>query len=62
MQLGEADKPDTVARAALTALGRKTTVRPGFLGKLLGYSLCITPRPIRVMIMAKVMGGMTAGS
>ena len=59
MQMGEADTPDAVAKAAVAALGRKATVRPGFLGKLLGYSLCITPRPIRVLIMEKVMGGMT---
>lgn len=60
MQMGNVDKPDSVAREALAALGNKATVRPGFLGKLLGYSMCITPRPIRVRIMEKVMGNMTS--
>lgn len=62
MRMGTVDKPHTVAREALTALGRKATIRPGVLGKLLGYSLCLTPRPIRVMIMGKVMDGMTKPS
>ena len=59
MHMGNVDKPEAVARAALAALGKRATVRPGFLGKLLGYSMCLTPRPIRVMIMTRVMGNMT---
>ncbi len=43
----------------LKALGRKTTVLPGFLTKLLVYSLRTVPRWGKVKIMEKVMGGMT---
>lgn len=59
MQMGYADKPDAVASGSLAALGKKATVRPGFLGKLLGYLMCVTPRPFRVMIMRGVMRKMT---
>ncbi len=59
MIMGGADKPATVATAALNAVGRRFTARPGFLGKLLGYSLCLTPRWARIQIMNQVMGGMT---
>ena len=59
MQMGNVDKPVDVAKGALAVLGKKTTARPGVLGKILGYSMCITPRPFRVMIMRSVMGGMT---
>lgn len=59
MRMGRADLPVTVARASLRALGRRGTVVPGFLGNLLTYSLAPLPRPMRVRILAKVMGGMT---
>jgi short-subunit dehydrogenase len=35
MRMGAAVSPETVARQTLGALGRKTTVRPGFLSKFL---------------------------
>jgi hypothetical protein len=44
----------------LKALGRKNTVLPGFLSKFLTYSLRTVPRWGKVLIMQKVMGGMTA--
>ena len=43
----------------LKALGRKTTVLPGVLTKLLVYALQTVPRWGKIKIMAKVMGGMT---
>ncbi len=60
MNLGNgAEKPEVIAKGALAALGRRATVRPGFLAKFLGYSLSTAPRFIRVMIMTAIMGGMT---
>lgn len=49
-----------VGAPILKALGRKTTVLPGLLTKLLVYSLRTVPRWGKVKIMEKVMGGMTA--
>ena len=60
MNMGGADSPDAVARGALLSLGKRSTVRPGFLGKLLGYSLSLLPRWGRIQIMRAVMGGMTS--
>jgi len=51
--------PAQVGVPILRALGRKTTVLPGFLTKFLVYSLRTVPRSVKVKIMAKVMGGMT---
>jgi short-subunit dehydrogenase len=56
---GGAAKPDVIARGALAALGKRTTVRPGFISKFLGYSISAAPRFIRVMIMTAIMGSMT---
>lgn len=60
MQMGQAATPDTVARGALAALGRRGTVRPGFLAKFLGWSLAMLPRWGRVRVMGMVMKGMIA--
>jgi uncharacterized protein len=59
MSISNAQKPEVVAKQTLAALGNKTTVRPGFLSKLLGYSLAILPRWARVKVMTKMMKGMT---
>jgi len=59
MRMGKADTPSTVAKASLQALGRKATVIPGALGKLLSYSLLPLPRLLRVRILTGVMGSMT---
>lgn len=58
MQMGRAATPDTVARSALAALGRRGTVRPGFLAKVLGWSLAMLPRWGRVRVMGQIMKGM----
>ncbi len=58
MQMGQAATPETVARSALAALGHRTTVRPGFLAKFLGWSLAMLPRWGRVRVMGLIMKGM----
>ena len=59
MKMSMSLTPSQVGVPILKALGRKTTVLPGFLTKLLVYSLRTVPRWCKVKIMAKVMGGMT---
>lgn len=59
MQMGAALRPEQVAAGTLRALGRRTTVRPGFLSKFLSAALR-WPRALRVRIMKLVMSGMTA--
>lgn len=59
LSMGNAATPEVVAQQSLAALRRQGTVRPGWLSKLLGYSLAMTPRWGRVRIMGRVMGGMT---
>lgn len=59
MRMSAAADPVVVARQTLAALGRRGTVRPGFLSKFLEASLAPLPRWGRSRIMALVMGGMT---
>ena len=59
MRMGQADTPVIVARASLQALGKKSTVIPGALGKLLSYPLLMLPRVFRVRILTSVMASMT---
>jgi short-subunit dehydrogenase len=59
MKMSAAEKPETVARATLNALGRKMTVTPGLISKFLTWSLMSAPRGLRVRIMGKIMEGMT---
>ena len=58
MQMGQAATPEMVAQRALSALGRQTTVRAGFLAKFLGWSLAMLPRWGRVRVMGVIMKGM----
>lgn len=60
LKMGAMLAPDVVARQTLDALGRRGTVRPGWLSKLLGYSLATLPRGARTAVLAQVMRGMTA--
>ncbi len=60
MRMGGALSPEQVASPILQALGRKMTVLPGWLTKVLVYSLRTVPRWTKVRIMKQVMGGMTA--
>ena len=59
MKMSMSLTPSQVGVPILQALGRKTTVLPGLLTKILVYSLRTVPRWGKVKIMAKVMGGMT---
>lgn len=59
MTMGLAQTPDEVAGASLAALGRRGTVRPGWLARLLELSLKLLPRWGRVRMMGVVMAGMT---
>lgn len=59
MQLGKTTSPDIVAQQALTALGRKKIIHPGWLAKFMAFSLSTAPRSLRVKIMSAIMGGMT---
>lgn len=59
MRMGKAATAQEVAGATLDALGRTTTVRPGFQSKLLGYGLAGLPRRIRSRILGQIMTGMT---
>ena len=60
MKMDAALTPEQVALPILKALGRKRTVLPGLLTKVLVYSLRTVPRWGKVKIMEKVMGGMTS--
>lgn len=59
MTMGMSQTPDIVARQSLAALGKVTTVRPGWLAKLLIGSLSLLPRRGRTLVMAQIMAGMT---
>ena len=58
MQMAQALDPVVIAQGALAALGRRTTVRPGWLSKVLGWSLASSPRWLGTRIMGQVMRGM----
>jgi short-subunit dehydrogenase len=60
MRMGMALDPADVAKSALNVLGRRSTVLPGFLSKLIGYGLAPLPRWARVRILGRVMRRMTA--
>ena len=59
MKMGNTLNPKDISLPILKALGKKTTVLPGYLTKLLVYSLRTVPRWGKVKIMKKVMGDMT---
>jgi hypothetical protein len=56
--MGKAMNPADLAIPILNSLGRRTTVLPGFLSKLLAYALATLPRWARVRVMGMVMKGM----
>ncbi len=59
MRMGMGQQPKDVAQATLDALGRRLTVRPGWLSKALEGSFTGLPRWARARILGRVMGGMT---
>jgi uncharacterized protein len=58
MKMGFAATTKDVARATIAALGRSGTVHPGFVAKLLGWSLVPLPRWARTTIMGQAMASM----
>lgn len=62
MVMSMSDKPEVVAAETLNKLGRRITVRPGRLSKLLEASFIGMPRWGRVRIMTKIMSGMARGA
>lgn len=62
MHMSRTDTPEEVARAALAALPRGGTLRPGLVGKFLGWSLAPLPRWARVKVLGAAMKGMRAAS
>jgi len=61
MHLTRAAQPADLAVPILRALGRRGTVVPGALSRLLTFSLRMLPRPARVRVMGNVMRGMVHG-
>lgn len=59
MQMGNALSPEEVAGPILKALGKRPTVFPGALTKILVFGLRTVPRWGKIRIMKMVMGGMT---
>ena len=59
MQLGKAATPTVVALESLAALGRRKVIHPGWLAKVMAFSLSTAPRWIRVKIMGAIMRDMT---
>ncbi len=59
MQMGKVLTPEDVGIPILKALGRRTTVLPGFLTKFLVGSLRTLPRWGKIRVMRAVMDGMT---
>lgn len=59
MYMARAASPAIVARGTIATLGRKSTVRPGLLTKILSAGLAMLPRRGRIFIMRQVMNGMT---
>ncbi len=58
MSMAKTMTPSQIGIPILRALGKQTTVLPGFLSKLLAYSLRTLPRWGKVKIMGIVMHGM----
>jgi short-subunit dehydrogenase len=61
LALGRGVTPEVVARQTLRALGRRGTIRPGWLSKVLEASLATLPRRGRVRVMGAIVGGMVRG-
>lgn len=59
MKMGSAMSPAMVAKAIIRSIGRQKTILPGYLSKLLAYSLSVAPRWMKIRIMGAVMEGFT---
>lgn len=60
MRYSAAVSSATVATESLALLGRRATVRPGWLTKVLDSGLRVVPRRVRSLILGRVMGGMVS--
>ena len=58
MKMSFAQSVKGIAKVTFSKLGKASTVTPGFLSKLLTYSLNTAPRGIRTLILNKIMKGM----
>lgn len=58
MKLGNTASASSVASASLRVLGRRTSILPGFLAKLLGGPIAWLPRSTRVWLMGRIGKGM----
>jgi short-subunit dehydrogenase len=58
MRMNATVSPETVADESLRALGRRKTVLPGALSKILTRSLQPLPRSLRTRVMSSIMAGM----
>ena len=55
MHMSVALHPEEVAISILKSLGKRTTVFPGLLSKVMAYALRTAPRALKIKIMGKVM-------
>lgn len=62
MRMGRALQVSDIAVPTLNALGRRTSVAPGGLSKVLTWSLAPLPRTARAKIMGRVMHAMTGST
>jgi short-subunit dehydrogenase len=58
LRMKQSMDPKKIAKPILAALGRKRTIYPGSLSKILGYSLKTAPRSLKIRIMKMVMKDM----
>lgn len=59
MKMNMSLKPQEVGVPIIEAIGRKSSILPGFLTKILAYNLRMTPRWGKIRIMGTVMSGFT---
>lgn len=59
LNMGKALTPEVIANQSLNALGKQITIRPGWLSKLLGWSLAAMPRWGRLQVLSQIMKGMS---
>ncbi|MEM6801163.1 MAG: SDR family NAD(P)-dependent oxidoreductase [Bacteroidota bacterium] len=59
MKMGMALSPKDIAVPIIKAIGKKSSLLPGFLTKFLVYNLRLLPRWGKVRVMEKVMAGFT---
>jgi uncharacterized protein len=61
LEMGQALSARDVAASTVNAIGKTGFIRPGWLSKLLGWSLATLPRAVRVRLMSQIMKGMVRG-